>query len=67
LLSKNVVRGDGAAVAADTDTATATESDFHDVQIEYKGAMNRPGFIGKMQFYKTKKNMYLDIIIAFKY
>jgi hypothetical protein len=54
LLSKNVVRGDGAAVDADTDTATATESDFHDVQIEYKGAMNRPGFIGKMQFYKTE-------------
>jgi len=44
----------GAAGGADADTATATdvddvESEFHDVQIEYKGAMNRPGFIGKTQ------------------
>jgi hypothetical protein len=52
---KNIVARDpvGAAGGADADTATATddvESEFHDVQIEYKGAMNRPGFIGKTLF-----------------
>ena len=42
----------GAAGGADADTATATdvdvvESEFHNVQIEYKGAMNRRSLAAK--------------------